>query len=134
MTIYFFCIAFASKNIYSSKIALNELAKTQVDRLYEIMGLENEPYIVTKAVDEAVTLSVDHRTSTSYRHNISEELGYKLTFISQEFNLQFLLGFKVKIEDLVFRKVNLDDIYEQYESSDEELDPSLAYKSKQDKS
>lgn len=33
-----------------AKNALNELAKTQFDRLYEIIGLENEPYIVTKVV------------------------------------------------------------------------------------
>ena len=112
MMVYFFCIALASKNIYSAKKILNELAKTQVDRLYEIMGLENEPYIVTKVIDENVTLHAAHRTSRSYRNAISEELGYKLTFISQEFHVQFLPGFEAKIEDLVFRKVNLDDMYE----------------------
>ena len=77
------------------------------------MGLENDPYVVTKAVDEMVKLPISRRARSSYRHEHSEELGFQMTYISQEFHRQFLYGFNAtNVEDLVFRKVNMDDIYE----------------------
>ena len=48
--IFQLCIALASLSINSAKRAINDLAKTQMDRLYEIQGLEDRPYIVAKSV------------------------------------------------------------------------------------
>lgn len=58
---------------------------TQVDHLYEIMGMENKPYIVTKVVNEMVVLPASFKNSQTYHNEVAQELGYKLTFISSEF-------------------------------------------------
>ena len=71
MVINFFCIVLASWNIYTSKKSLNELMKTQIDHLYEIMGMDSAPYIVTKVVRDAIELPVTHKTSHAFRSDVS---------------------------------------------------------------
>ena len=51
------------------------------------MGMESTPYIVTKVVSDAIVMPVTHKTSHAFRNDVSHEQGYKLTFISQEFQL-----------------------------------------------
>ena len=101
---------------------------TQVDHLYEIMGMENKPYIVTKVVNEMVVLPASFKNSQTYHNEVAQELGYKLTFISSEFQVQFLKGdclFASRVEELLFRMVRMDDIYDQYESSEEDIDKTV---------
>ena len=50
-----------------------------------------------------------------------EELGFIVTFISKAFQKLLLKDVGVKLEDLVFRKLDTsNNAYEQYESSDED--------------
>ena len=94
--IFQLCIALASLSINSAKRAINDLAKTQMDRLYEIQGLEDRPYIVAKSVcrdgiDKLQNLRRNsHKTSLSCQQMIYQEQGFTLAFISQEFERQFL--------------------------------------------
>ena len=69
-----------------------------------MMGLETEPYIVTKVAQEVDKSSKGGNNSRSAsRYDMKQELGFKLTYISNEFQKQFLPRNSVKVEDLVFR-------------------------------
>lgn len=57
--VYFMLTAMASKHIYTGKKTITELARSQLDRLHAIMGLENEPYIVMKVHPTAESPIVD---------------------------------------------------------------------------
>ena len=85
MMVNFIYVVIASRSIYSSKKNLDRAFMTQIDHLYRIMGLENEPYIVTKVVDEMVILPTVRKSNLAYRNEVTQELGYKVTYISVEF-------------------------------------------------
>ena len=95
---------------------LNNLLRLQFERINEIQGLESKPYIVTKAMDATMVTPMS-RKSRSYSNshkNISQELGFTMAYISYEFEKSFLKEMELKIEELVFRKVSLNDCESKY--------------------
>ena len=45
---FFVFIALAARSLTVTRKAMNEMVRTQLDRLHILIGLENEPYIVMK--------------------------------------------------------------------------------------
>lgn len=84
MAIYAASIALASRHIYTSMRSFNAFARMQLDHVYEMVGLESEPYIVTKVVDQIV-LPPSKIGNLNHLSELSHELGFKLTFVSEEF-------------------------------------------------
>lgn len=90
------------------------------------MGFENEAYIVMRVIpgDQFPDKPSDGKYAL-LSPELQEELGFIVTYVSQEFHKLFLNRREVALEDLVFRKVNASgNPYEQYESSDDEENKS----------
>ena len=114
----FMILVFASRNMEKSKFQCNEIIKMNLDRIYECMGMENQPYIVSKVI-ENIKLNADGKPE-KISPDQEDEIGYEVSYISKGFERLILRQLGCSLDDLIFRQVEKCNVYdEEFESSDD---------------
>jgi len=118
LSIAFMSISMTSQRIGEEEKVYNKVVKTQIDRLYQCMAQEKKPYVVSKVIG-ALPGTIANQ-SQSLNKNQQQELGYVVTYISEGFAHLLMQEPGCVVEDLMFRKVEKINVYDEFESSGDE--------------